>query len=98
MEHASSFHHRDNAALTIEVRLFNSLQRHVQDGQSRRSLHLPADSTVADVIQLLGLPEAGVHLVLRNGRPVAWNGAAPSLVAEGDVIAFSGPALMSWTL
>lgn len=102
MEHTVIEQLSVDAAVTVEARLFNSLQ---WVGGTRRTsviAHLPAGSTVADLVRQLHLPEKGVHLVLRNGRPVAWNGRNPAAISpalkSGDVIAFSGPVPVNWQL
>ncbi len=94
-------HNSQRKTITVESRLFNSLTKFSGTRSTREKLTLPAGSTVRDVLDFWGLPEAEVFLVLRNGRDVT-----PGLVGapvfvdaaldEGDVIAFSGPVPYSF--
>jgi hypothetical protein len=94
---------RSNAAdgsVAIEVRLFNSLVRFGGENGGRRSLRLPAGSTLGDVLARFGIPAQAVHLALQNGRDVTPGLRGPINVEraldEGDVIALSGPVPYSW--
>lgn len=92
-------HNTGRTAIRIEVRLFNSLARHLP-GDGRIALDLPAGGTIGDALAKLGLPPARVHLALCNGRDVTPDlkgGVNLDYVLEnGDVLALSGPVPYSW--
>ncbi len=90
-----------NITLSIEARLFNSLTKYAGQKNCRQTLTIPAGSTIADLVNELGLPEREIFLVLKNGRDVSAGlvGARVNLSAplsDGDVIAFSGPVPYSY--
>ena len=89
-------HNALKVAVTVEVRLFNSLHKY----GGKQTLRLPAGSSVGDILERLGIPADKIHLALRNGRDIT-----PSLYSaintetaldESDVIALSGPVPYSW--
>ena len=53
----------------IEVRLFATLREYLPAGSSRTSvrLDLPPGSSIADVLDRLGIPPAAAFLILVNG-------------------------------
>ncbi len=56
--------------MTIEVRLFATLRKHLPAGSDRGVTHveMPAGSSIADVLTELDIPAATAFLVLMNGR------------------------------
>ena len=91
----------DEAVVTIETRLFNSLTKFAGTNSWRRTFTLPAGSTVAELVQELGLPRSEIFLILKNGRDISAGlvGARVNLspvLSDGDVIAFSGPVPYSY--
>lgn len=93
-------HNTRGGAVTVEVRLFNSLGRYCGAGGGPVALSLPAGSTVGDILHRLAIPVDKVHLVLRNGRDITPGLHTPvnreAALDEGDVIALSGPVPYSW--
>ena len=94
-------HNARRATVTIESRLFNSLTKYSGTRSWRETFTLPAGSTIRDVLELWGLPRHEVFLVMRNGRDVTPGlvGAEVNVetaLADGDVIAFSGPVPYSY--
>lgn len=86
--------------IEIEVRAFNSLARYLRDRSRRLVLSLPAGSSIADILERLGIPRSEVFLVLCNGRDISPGlcGALHTAFRpeHGDVIALSGPVPYSW--
>ena len=84
----------------FEIRLFNSLSRSEDRGSGATMMTLPAGSTVADVLNELGISRAKVFLILVNGRDLTrslYGGVRTDyFVQDGDVVAFSGPVPYSW--
>ena len=58
--------------MTVEVRLYATLAEHVDGAEAAEPFgqELPEGSTIVDLIDRLGLPEAEVHLVIVDGRLV----------------------------
>jgi molybdopterin converting factor small subunit len=76
--------------LRVEVRLFATLRKYLPpsgDGSSAR-LEMPAGSSVADVVNKLGIPNAMVHLVLVDGRHEPSKGR---LLDDGAVLSIWPP-------
>jgi hypothetical protein len=94
-------HNVGAAVVRIEVRLFNSLARPRLAGESALALELPAGSVLGDALRRLRIRPETVFLALRNGRDVTPGpvGRGPNLehaLADGDVLALSGPVPYSW--
>lgn len=91
----------EHAVVRVEARLFNSLSKYAGTKSWRQSFTLPAGSTLADVVAGCGLPRSEIFLILLNGRDVSAGlvgdpvNLAPVL-ADGDVVAFSGPVPYSY--
>jgi len=68
---------------------FNSLRRAM--GTARCHLQVPESVTVDQVIAQLGLADAGIGLIYRNGRLVSRD----SELKPGDRLALSGPVPFS---
>ena len=98
--HGGIGHNVRGATIAVEARLFNSLTGFAPPGRARQTVHLPAGSTVGDLMRVLGLPAHEVFLVLRNGRDVTRSLHGPvnteAVLDHGDVVAFSGPVPYSW--
>ncbi len=95
-------HNSADTTVAIETRLFNTLTRYAgRDGAIQR-FELQAGATVGDLLDLLELPLPEIFLVLCNGRditPGIYQGGcvnAAHVLADGDVIAFSGPVPYSY--
>ncbi len=94
-------HHRADAAMEIEVRMFNTMTRYAKGRGARCRLSLDAEATVGDVLSQLGIPSGEVYLVMVNGRQITPR-VAGSLVwtsrplQNGDVVALSGPVPFTW--
>ena len=89
------------ATVCVETRLFNSLTKFAERNSWRQTFTLPAGSTTADLVRKLKLPKSEIFLILQNGRDVSRGlvGAPVNLdtvLADGDVIAFSGPVPYSY--
>ena len=56
--------------LKVEVRLFATLRKYLPAGSGRVSaqVEMAAGASIGDVLEKLGIPAAGVHLVLVNGQ------------------------------
>ncbi len=56
--------------MTLEVRLFATLRRHLPPGSSRTSaqVEVPADASISEVLETLGIPLATAFLVLVDGH------------------------------
>jgi hypothetical protein len=95
-------HNSRVARLRIEARFFNSLAKYSGVDGVCRSLEVEAETTVGDLIEMFKLPRKDVFLVLRNGRditPGLYQGGSINesvSLADGDVIAFSGPVPYSY--
>ena len=90
-------HNSDGATIAVEVRLFNSMSKFTASPTFSEKLEVSPDTTVGDLISRFGLPLHDIYLVLRNGRDInagLYKGGNVDLtagIADGDVIAFSGP-------
>jgi len=94
-------HNAAGIEIEIEVRVFNSIKRQI-GGDVKRSMMLPAGSTMGDVLNRLNIREQDVFLVWCNGRDVTRE--MPGTVNmdfapdHGDTIAISGAVPYSWGL
>ena len=91
---------RGGAAIRIEVRLFNSIAM-PNGGPAPRHVEIPVGCTLRELAGTVGIVLADVFLVLVNGRDITGglvgdpvNGARE--LADGDVVAFSGPVPYSF--
>ncbi|MCH9808157.1 MAG: hypothetical protein K0U74_10515 [Alphaproteobacteria bacterium] len=96
-------HNARNATVSVEARLFNSLQKYAGPEGWRSTKSFPAGATIYDLAAEFGLPPKEIFLVMKNGRDVTAGlvGAPANLNAaleDGDVIAFSGPVPYSYGL
>lgn len=96
-------HNAAGATIRIEVRFFNSLVRYNAGAEGlTRQLDIPADLTIGDLIAQFKMPLNEIFLVLRNGRDVSpglyqgGNVNTEAGMADGDIIAFSGPVPYSY--
>ncbi len=100
MSRGAKGHNSDGVMVRVEVRLFNSLARHMGPGNNIRSMEFPAGSTIADIIEQLRIDRRDVFYVLRNGRDVSKRLGEPVnldvFLEDGDTIALSGPVPYSW--
>jgi len=74
--------------MRVEVRLFATLADYVDRARAAEAfeVEIPDGSTVADLIDALGLPPGEIHLTVVDGRPV--NDQAARLAAGGRVSLF----------
>jgi hypothetical protein len=93
-------HNRGDAAIRVEVRLFNSIAV-ANGGAAPRHMEIPVGCTLRELAGTVGIVLADVFLVLVNGRDITGglvgdpvNGARE--LADGDVVAFSGPVPYSF--
>jgi sulfur carrier protein ThiS len=93
-------HNSRDVAITVEVRLFNSLAKFLPKKQRQPVLEFEPGSTIADILRRMDIPDSEVFLALCNGRDVTPNldsGICTDYeLDEGDVIALSGPIPYSW--
>ncbi len=95
--HTAIGHNSQGATIAIEVRLFNSMSKFTTSPTFSEKIEVPPDTTVGDLVARFGLPLHDIYLVLRNGRDInagLYKGGNVDLtagIADGDVIAFSGP-------
>jgi hypothetical protein len=88
------------SVIQVEVRLFNTLSKYARDG-ARFCFNLPSRATVGDVLRRLDVPESEIFLLLHNGRNImrgfGFNSGLERerVLANGDVLAFSGPVPFS---
>ncbi len=69
--------------MDIHVKLYSSLKRYAPDDQSEFELNLDPGTTIADIHNLLQIPE-GDHVALINGRRSDLN----SELTNGDTLVF----------
>ncbi len=76
--------------MTIEVRLFATLRRHLPPGSGRSSarIEVPVGASIAEVVGRLGIPLATAFLVLVDGR---YEGDRGRRLEEGCVISIFPP-------
>jgi len=100
MDHSLIGHNLGDLTIEVEVRLFNSMTRFAGPDGPRRTLSLPAGSTIGDVLSRLRIPHREVFLALQNGRDITASLYAElnteRTIDEGDVVALSGPVPYSW--
>lgn len=84
--------------IEVRVHLYNSMREYGR-GESVLRVSLPEKSTIADVVDRLGIPRGEIFLLLHNG----WNISArldersdlSAPLREGDRLAVSGPVPFS---
>lgn len=86
--------------ISVEIRLFNTVGKY-GNGRTRFLLDLAPSATVGDALERVPVPEDEIYLLFHNGRNV-MAGFGPSAgierrhaLADGDVLAFSGPVPFS---
>jgi hypothetical protein len=86
--------------LAIEVRFVSSLTKFSENPRCAERIEVAPDTTIGDLIARYGLPVDEVARVLCNGRdlsPGTYTGGNLDLgasISDGDVITFSGRALV----
>lgn len=84
--------------IEVRVHLYNSMREYGR-GESVLRITLPEESTIADVVDRLGIPRGEIVLLLHNGRNTSARlGERPDLSASlraGDQLALSGPVPFS---
>lgn len=94
-------HNSGDAAMTIEVKLFNSTAKFDGGRGARFPLEVPVGITIEELIARLAIPRKEVFLVLVNGRDVSPGVIADGVrggyeIEAGDTVAFTGPIPYSW--
>jgi sulfur carrier protein ThiS len=93
-------HNSADVMVRIEVRLFNSLSRHLGPRNNIQQMEFEAGSTIADIVERLRLDPGRIFYILRNGRDVTKDLHGPAdtsaFLEDGDVIALSGPVPYSF--
>ena len=81
--------------MNVKLKLFATLSDYLPSAEERKgnevALDVPADTTVAQVIERFHLPQKLVHLVLINGHFVPPAARAGHPLIEGDVLAIWPP-------
>ena len=72
--------------MKVTVKAFASLKQLLPDG-GKKTLDVPAGTTVGEMIAILGLPAGRVHLMIRNNRQAG----ADERLQPGDTVAFFPP-------
>ena len=84
--------------MELEVCLFNSLRKYSAVGMVFRT-RVPPGTTVADLLRRLTLPRRETCVAFRNGASITHDLGKrigeDTLLADGDRVAFSGPAPFS---
>ena len=77
------------AAITIEIKLFAWLTKHLPPGATgqRAPLAIAPGTTAADVIDQLRIPPKEAHLVLVNGIHYSPEERRTRVLKEGEVLA-----------
>lgn len=93
-------HNSADVKVRVEVRLFNSLSRHLGPRNNIQSMEFEPGSTIRDIIERLRLDRDRIFYILRNGRDVTSTLNGPvnvdDFLEDGDVIALSGPVPYSF--
>lgn len=92
-------HNSGELTISVELRLFNRVQRHAGGAPTRRCLDLPPGATVGEVLGALAIPADEIFIAFVNGRDISAAPGEPGLghvLDEGDVLALSGPVPYSW--
>ncbi len=93
-------HNSSDVKVRVEVRLFNSLSRHLGPRNNIQQMEFDAGSTIADIVERLKLDPEKIFYILRNGRDVTSELHGPvdtsAFLEDGDVIALSGPVPYSF--
>jgi sulfur carrier protein ThiS len=80
--------------MQITFKLYASLTDYLpadRRSSNQMALEVPADATIAQIIEPFKLPLKMVHLVLINGTYVAPDDRASRTLREGDVLAIWPP-------
>lgn len=89
---------RAGETMSIEVRFATSLTKFSDRPQFAKTIDVPAETTVGDLIAIYQIPVDQIARVLCNGRdvnPGTYTGGNLNFgasISEGDVITFSGPS------
>ncbi len=89
----SSDINRSSANVTIVFKLYAMLARYLppEAENNQVEMSIKAQTSVADIIERYGLPEALTHLVLVNGHYVAPADRDKRWLSEGDHLAIWPP-------
>jgi len=75
---------------TLEIRLFNRLEKYAPNGSTRFSLATNDSLSFEQLLNRLNIPLNEVFLAMRNGRNIELF-SSDDVLSDGDVIALSGP-------
>jgi len=93
-------HNTADITIKIELKLFNSLARHLGAPLEPQTLHLPAGSTLGDLLRQIEMPPPRVFIAYVNGRDITprVDGGIETEhpLQDSDVVALSGPVPYSW--
>jgi molybdopterin converting factor small subunit len=81
-------------AIDITFKLYASLTEHLPAAHrvgNQMALRVPANATIAEIIEPFALPMKLVHLVLINGHYIAPADRATRTLVQGDVLAIWPP-------
>jgi molybdopterin synthase sulfur carrier subunit len=73
--------------MKLEIRLFATLRLYMNGVRADGSLDVVEEATVADIVEMLGLPNDQVRLVFVNGRHVGRD----HVLVEGDRVGIFPP-------
>jgi thiamine biosynthesis protein ThiS len=81
--------------MNVKLKLFATLSDYLPPAEERKgnevALEVPAETTVAQIIERFNLPQKLVHLVLINGHFVPPAARTRHALTEGDVLAIWPP-------
>jgi sulfur carrier protein ThiS len=85
----------------VEVRFFNAIARYAGPHGPRRSITVPAGTTVGELVDRLGVPRKELFLVMVNGRDITPGRVGDAIrdyhvLDDGDVVALSGAVPYSY--
>ncbi|MDD5556078.1 MAG: MoaD/ThiS family protein [bacterium] len=68
--------------MTVDVRPFATLRRHLPGGETALRIRLGDGATVRDAVRRAGIPEESPRIVMVNGRLATLDAA----LADGDAV------------
>lgn len=89
---------RADETMSIDVRFATSLTKFSDHPRFAKTIDVPVETTVGDLIAIFQIPVDQIGRVLCNGRdmnPGTYTGGNLDLgasISDGDVITFSGPS------
>ena len=79
--------------MTVTLKLFATLSRHLPDGAERNvaRIEVPEGATIGSVLDGLGVPREAVHMVLVDGRHVPVEEIDSTPLEDGGTLAVWPP-------